>query len=193
MLNISVFHILLYSYYVPFYSRTFIISIIMLMLLLLFLMGVCYSQLSSQVQKDIIECVDMVGPWFAKKNKKHIFVVPMKVMFCFRCFPEIFSCFPIVFVCVPGFSTSFFEPTFLCSRFSHIFLFPCVFPIVFTAWFTFPLVFPVFHNRARALMGRQGTPRRSMAGATDAEGRWLVGVFHDVVLQNFGSTAGTGW
>lgn len=36
MLNISVFHILLYSYYVPFYSRTFIISIIMLLLLLFF-------------------------------------------------------------------------------------------------------------------------------------------------------------
>lgn len=191
MLNISVFHILLYSYYVPFYSRTLIISIIMFFF---FFTGVWYSQLSSQVQKDIIECVDMVGPWFAKK-KKHIFLVPMKVTFFFRCFPEIFSCFPIVFVCVPGFLHLFLNQLFYVPDFPIYF--PC--SPVFSPWFwllgsqTPAGFFPCFTTAPGPFPGRQGTPRRSMAGATDAEGRWVVGVFHDVVLQNFGSTAGTGW
>jgi hypothetical protein len=70
---------------------------------------------------------------------------------------------------------------------------------VFSPWFwllgsqTPAGFFPCFTTAPGPFPGRQGTPRRSMAGATDAEGRWVVGVFHDVVLQNFGSTAGTGW
>ena len=189
MLNISVFHILLYSYYVPFYSRTLIISIIMFFFYgcLLFSIVIPSSKGHNRMR--------WYGWALIRKKKKHIFLVPMKVTFFFRCFPEIFSCFPIVFVCVPGFLHLFLNQLFYVPDFPIYF--PC--SPVFSPWFwllgsqTPAGFFPCFTTAPGPFPGRQGTPRRSMAGATDAEGRWVVGVFHDVVLQNFGSTAGTGW
>ena len=126
-------------------------------LYIFFFTGVCYSQLSSQVQKDIIECVDMVGPWFAKKQKPH-FSCSYESHVFFSMFSWNLLMLPYCFRMCSWFSTSFFEPTFLCSRFSHIFsLFPCVFPMVLTAWFTNSRwFFPMFPNRARAFPGPPG-------------------------------------